>query len=188
MPLQNRVSPFGELFATSAHGLLMGNRGGRDSCRWRHGREGRAAPSTEARVRLRLAPACRTARDERRPAGNAEARVVSVAPAAARAGHDGKGNLTTGPPHNTIRGARRNARAPSVRYCRLPKSADLGWCVIRTGALSRTAARGRGLLPGDAVERARRDRAGGCRSRGAPPAGRKLSSVPNPNPSALQRQ
>lgn len=29
MPLQSRVSPFGELFATSAHGLLMGNRGGR---------------------------------------------------------------------------------------------------------------------------------------------------------------
>ncbi len=29
MPLQNRVDPFGELFATSARGLLMGNRGGR---------------------------------------------------------------------------------------------------------------------------------------------------------------
>ena len=29
MPLQNRVSPFGELFATPARGLLMGNRGGR---------------------------------------------------------------------------------------------------------------------------------------------------------------
>jgi len=29
MPLQNRVSPFGELFATSARGTLMGNRGGR---------------------------------------------------------------------------------------------------------------------------------------------------------------
>jgi hypothetical protein len=29
MPLQNRVSPFGELFASPAHGLLMGNRGGR---------------------------------------------------------------------------------------------------------------------------------------------------------------
>ena len=29
MPLQNRVSPFGELLAVSARGLLMGNRGGR---------------------------------------------------------------------------------------------------------------------------------------------------------------
>ncbi len=29
MPLQNRVSPFGELFATPARGILMGNRGGR---------------------------------------------------------------------------------------------------------------------------------------------------------------
>jgi hypothetical protein len=29
MPLQNRVDPFGELVATSARGLLMGNRGGR---------------------------------------------------------------------------------------------------------------------------------------------------------------
>jgi hypothetical protein len=29
MPLQNRVNPFAELFATSARGLLMGNRGGR---------------------------------------------------------------------------------------------------------------------------------------------------------------
>ena len=29
MPLQSRVSPFGELFATTAHGMLMGNRGGR---------------------------------------------------------------------------------------------------------------------------------------------------------------
>jgi hypothetical protein len=29
MPLQNRVSPFGELFATSARGTLFGNRGGR---------------------------------------------------------------------------------------------------------------------------------------------------------------
>ncbi|HMF26915.1 MAG TPA: hypothetical protein VKG24_33020 [Pseudolabrys sp.] len=29
MPLQNRVSPFGELFATRARGMLMGNRGGR---------------------------------------------------------------------------------------------------------------------------------------------------------------
>ncbi len=29
MPLPNRVDPFGELFATSARGLLMGNRGGR---------------------------------------------------------------------------------------------------------------------------------------------------------------
>jgi hypothetical protein len=29
MPLQNRVDPFGELIATSARGLLMGNRGGR---------------------------------------------------------------------------------------------------------------------------------------------------------------
>lgn len=29
MPLQNRVSPFGELFASSARGTLMGNRGGR---------------------------------------------------------------------------------------------------------------------------------------------------------------
>jgi hypothetical protein len=29
MPLQNRVDPFGELFAKPAHGLLMGNRGGR---------------------------------------------------------------------------------------------------------------------------------------------------------------
>jgi len=29
MPLQNRVSPFGELFTTPARGTLMGNRGGR---------------------------------------------------------------------------------------------------------------------------------------------------------------
>lgn len=29
MPLQSRVSPFGELFAVSARGTLMGNRGGR---------------------------------------------------------------------------------------------------------------------------------------------------------------
>ncbi len=29
MPLQNRVDPFGELFASSARGRLMGNRGGR---------------------------------------------------------------------------------------------------------------------------------------------------------------
>jgi hypothetical protein len=29
MPLQNRVSPFGELFADPARGLFMGNRGGR---------------------------------------------------------------------------------------------------------------------------------------------------------------
>jgi hypothetical protein len=29
MPLQNRVSPFGELFATSARGTMFGNRGGR---------------------------------------------------------------------------------------------------------------------------------------------------------------
>ena len=29
MPLQNRVNPFGELFATPARGLFMGNRGGR---------------------------------------------------------------------------------------------------------------------------------------------------------------
>jgi hypothetical protein len=29
MPLQNRVDPFGELFATAARGLFMGNRGGR---------------------------------------------------------------------------------------------------------------------------------------------------------------
>ena len=29
MPLQNRVDPFGELLATSARGLFMGNRGGR---------------------------------------------------------------------------------------------------------------------------------------------------------------
>lgn len=29
MPLQNRVTPFGELFATPARGLIMGNRGGR---------------------------------------------------------------------------------------------------------------------------------------------------------------
>jgi hypothetical protein len=29
MPLQSRVSPFGELFASSARGTLMGNRGGR---------------------------------------------------------------------------------------------------------------------------------------------------------------
>ena len=29
MPLQNRVSPFGELFAASARGTLLGNRGGR---------------------------------------------------------------------------------------------------------------------------------------------------------------
>lgn len=28
MPLQNRVSPFGDLFATPARGILMGNRGG----------------------------------------------------------------------------------------------------------------------------------------------------------------
>ena len=28
MPLQNRVDPFGELFADPARGLLMGNRGG----------------------------------------------------------------------------------------------------------------------------------------------------------------
>src|SRR5471032_3389820 len=28
-PLQNRVDPFGELFATPARGLFMGNRGGR---------------------------------------------------------------------------------------------------------------------------------------------------------------
>ena len=27
MPLQNRVTPFGELIATEARGLLMGNRG-----------------------------------------------------------------------------------------------------------------------------------------------------------------
>jgi hypothetical protein len=29
MPLQNRVDPFGDLFAVSARGLFMGNRGGR---------------------------------------------------------------------------------------------------------------------------------------------------------------
>ena len=29
MPLQNRVDPFGELFAGAARGLFMGNRGGR---------------------------------------------------------------------------------------------------------------------------------------------------------------
>ena len=29
MPLQNRVDPFGELFADRARGLFMGNRGGR---------------------------------------------------------------------------------------------------------------------------------------------------------------
>ena len=29
MPLQSRVSPLGELFATPARGTLMGNRGGR---------------------------------------------------------------------------------------------------------------------------------------------------------------
>ncbi len=29
MPLQNRIDPFGELFASPARGLLMGNRGGR---------------------------------------------------------------------------------------------------------------------------------------------------------------
>jgi hypothetical protein len=29
MPLQNRVDPFGNLFATPARGLMMGNRGGR---------------------------------------------------------------------------------------------------------------------------------------------------------------
>jgi hypothetical protein len=29
MPLQNRVDPFGELFATSARGTMLGNRGGR---------------------------------------------------------------------------------------------------------------------------------------------------------------
>jgi hypothetical protein len=29
MPLQNRVNPFGELFATSARGTMFGNRGGR---------------------------------------------------------------------------------------------------------------------------------------------------------------
>ncbi len=29
VPLQNRVSPFGELFATSSRGTLMGNRGGK---------------------------------------------------------------------------------------------------------------------------------------------------------------
>src|SRR5436190_8603406 len=42
MPLQNRVDPFGELFATPARGLFMGNRGGRihtddktlTKCRW----------------------------------------------------------------------------------------------------------------------------------------------------------
>jgi hypothetical protein len=36
MPLQNRVDPFGNLIATPARGLLMGNRGGRlhdDACR-----------------------------------------------------------------------------------------------------------------------------------------------------------
>jgi hypothetical protein len=42
MPLQNRVDPFGELFATPARGLFMGNRGGHihtdnqtlTRCRW----------------------------------------------------------------------------------------------------------------------------------------------------------
>ena len=29
MPLQNRVDPFGELFADRSRGLFMGNRGGR---------------------------------------------------------------------------------------------------------------------------------------------------------------
>ena len=29
MPLQNRVTPFGELVATPARGLFLGNRGGR---------------------------------------------------------------------------------------------------------------------------------------------------------------
>lgn len=29
MPLQNRINPFGELFASSTRGLFMGNRGGR---------------------------------------------------------------------------------------------------------------------------------------------------------------
>jgi hypothetical protein len=29
MPLQNRITPFGEFIATSARGMLMGNRGGR---------------------------------------------------------------------------------------------------------------------------------------------------------------
>ena len=29
MPLQNRVTPFGELISTSARGTLMGNRGGK---------------------------------------------------------------------------------------------------------------------------------------------------------------
>src|SRR5665213_1659343 len=29
MPLKNRVSPFGELFITSARGTLLGNRGGK---------------------------------------------------------------------------------------------------------------------------------------------------------------
>lgn len=29
MPLQNRVDPWGELFADPARGTLMGNRGGR---------------------------------------------------------------------------------------------------------------------------------------------------------------
>ena len=29
MPLQNRITPFGEFIATSARGTLMGNRGGR---------------------------------------------------------------------------------------------------------------------------------------------------------------
>src|ERR1700756_86958 len=29
MPLQNRINPFGELFATPARGTLFGNRGGR---------------------------------------------------------------------------------------------------------------------------------------------------------------
>ena len=33
MPLQNRVYPFGELFATPARGTLMGNRGGHISSR-----------------------------------------------------------------------------------------------------------------------------------------------------------
>ena len=29
MPLQNRVDPFGELFADSSRGTMFGNRGGR---------------------------------------------------------------------------------------------------------------------------------------------------------------
>jgi hypothetical protein len=32
VPLQNRVDPFGELIATSARGLFLGNRGGRFHC------------------------------------------------------------------------------------------------------------------------------------------------------------